>query len=79
MMYIVTHLMSKEEQQELERTFKALDENGDGRLSREELIKGYTKLYDSEQRAKEEVETLLQKVDADSSGSIDYSGKRLCH
>eukprot|EP00829_Urostomides_striatus_P010151 TRINITY_DN2333_c0_g1_i7.p1 TRINITY_DN2333_c0_g1~~TRINITY_DN2333_c0_g1_i7.p1 ORF type:complete len:457 (-),score=119.21 TRINITY_DN2333_c0_g1_i7:50-1348(-) len=73
MMYIVTHMMSKEEQQELEKTFKSIDENGDGRLSREELIKGYTKLYESEQRAILEVDQLLKQVDADSSGSIDYS------
>ena len=39
-MYLVNHLSTKEEKNELEKTFHALDINGDGKLSREELIIG---------------------------------------
>jgi calcium-dependent protein kinase len=52
--------------------FMAFDENGDGKLSKEELIKGYTSLV-GEQRAHEEVNRIMEAVDADESGFIDYS------
>lgn len=56
---------------ELQRAFKALDKNSDGKLSREELIEGYrTTLGDS---AEEEVEKIMKIADADGSGEIDYS------
>jgi calcium-dependent protein kinase len=57
---------------ELQRAFKALDKNSDGKLSREELIEGYRKIYGG--MAEEEVDKILLKVDADGSGEIDYSG-----
>jgi len=39
-MFLVSYLASTEEQNQLLKTFQALDLNGDGQLSREELIKG---------------------------------------
>jgi len=39
-MYIVNQLTTKDEREELLKTFKALDVNGDGVLSKEELIDG---------------------------------------
>lgn len=44
-------------------------------LSKDELIKGYTQLYGSVDRATLEVENILDKVDFNKNGSIDYSGK----
>jgi calcium-dependent protein kinase len=38
----VSQLASKEEMNELHKAFKALDKNSDGKLSRAELIEGYT-------------------------------------
>ena len=52
--------------------FKSLDKNQDGKLSREELIDGYRNIYG--EMAEEEVDKILQRVDADGSGEIDYSG-----
>ena len=49
--------------------------NNDGVLSKEELTKGFTQLYGSEERATMEVENILEKVDLNQNGSIDYSGK----
>lgn len=34
-------MASKEEKKELLKTFKALDKNGDGQLSKQELLDGY--------------------------------------
>lgn len=39
-MVLVEYLASQEEKAQLLKTFQALDLNGDGQLSREELLKG---------------------------------------
>jgi len=56
----------------LQRAFKALDKNSDGKLSRDELIDGYRTIYGD--LAEEEVDKILARVDANGSGEIDYSG-----
>jgi len=76
-MYIVTQLMNKKEKDELQQTFMALDKNADGKLSREELVEGYTTIYGSKDQAIKEVDALMNKVDVDHNGYIDYSGKSL--
>jgi calcium-dependent protein kinase len=38
-------MSTKKEQEELYNTFKALDKNGDGRISKDELIIGYRRIY----------------------------------
>ena len=73
-MYIVTQFMGKQEKDELQQTFMALDKNADGKLSRGELIEGYTTIYGSKEQAMKEVENIMDKVDADHNGYIDYSG-----
>lgn len=50
-----------------------MDKNADGKLSRDELIEGYRKIYG--EMAEEEVDKILVRVDANGSGEIDYSGK----
>ena len=56
------------------QTFKALDINSDGKLSRDELIFGFSKLMDNEQ-AEAEVNRILKTIDKNDNGEIDYSGK----
>lgn len=41
-MFLVQFFTSNEEKNELMKMFQALDKNGDGVLSREELIQGYS-------------------------------------
>jgi len=40
LMYIATQLLSKEDTEEMQKIFEKFDINHDGKLSREELIKG---------------------------------------
>ena len=38
--FLVTYLATQEEKNELLKTFQALDINGDGKLTREEIVQG---------------------------------------
>lgn len=71
--FLVTYFATKEEKAELLKTFQALDLNGDGLLSREELITGYTKTMNAAD-AEGQVDEIMAKVDTNNSGFIDYSG-----
>lgn len=68
------------------RTFKKLDTNGDGQLDRDELKKGnFNKLFKCETYSQiayeshgalneDDFTNLMEKLDNDKSGAIDYSG-----
>ena len=72
-MYIVTQLVGKKEKEDLQQTFMSLDKNADGKLSREELVAGYTNMYGDADKAEKEVDLIMTNVDADHNGYIDYS------
>jgi len=69
--YLVSQLAQKEDLIELQKAFKALDKNSDGKLSRDELVDGYRQIFGD--MAEEEVDKILARVDANGSGEIDYS------
>lgn len=56
---------------ELQKAFRGLDKNSDGKLSREELIEGYRDIMGD--LAEAEVDRIMKIADADGSGEIDYS------
>jgi Ca2+-binding EF-hand superfamily protein len=58
-MFIASQLMSREEKNKLTSIFMAPDENDDGTITKDKLLKGYTKLYDNYEKAVAEVETLM--------------------
>jgi calcium-dependent protein kinase len=70
--YIVNHLITKEDKNELLELFQQFDKNGDGVLSKDEIIEGY-KSYLGEFEAEKEAERIMQEVDMDQSGTIDYN------
>jgi calcium-dependent protein kinase len=49
-----------------------LDTDGDGKLSKEEILVGYDK-YFGKHMSPEDVDQLFESVDIDNSGFIDYS------
>lgn len=71
--FLVNYLASKEEKAQLLKIFQSLDLNGDGQLSREELITGYRKMM-NEVEANEIVNKIMQTVDKNNNGAIDYTG-----
>lgn len=71
-MYIVKQFATKEDKEELLKTFQSLDKNGDGVLSKKELLDGYRKIM-AEDDALMQVENIMKQVDKNQSGIIDYS------
>lgn len=68
-------MSTKKEQEELYKTFKALDKNGDGKITKEELISGYKTIYGlmDEDQIQEEVDKIFRAADIDGNGELDYS------
>ncbi|OMJ66312.1 hypothetical protein SteCoe_36876 [Stentor coeruleus] len=70
--FITSQLSSKEETKNLGDIFKSIDTNGDGKLSRDELFQEFRKTMSYEE-AEDEVNRILNCVDMDMNGFIDYS------
>lgn len=69
--YMANHLVGEEELKQLNKTFKALDVDNNGKLSKDELIAGYKNIKGN--LSIEELEEIFEAADADNSGEIDYS------
>lgn len=74
MLWLATEFSAKQEKDELQKIFMAMDTGKDGRLSKEELVEGFTKIFGNLEHAKRESDNLLANADLDKSGYIDYSG-----
>lgn len=70
--FIASQLLSKQEKEQIDRVFRAMDLNGDGKLQKDEIKKGYAEFF-GRQLTDQEVDELFAKVDADGSGEIEYS------
>ena len=70
--FISTQMMTKDIEKQLSASFRAIDLNGDGRLSREELLGAYRQIMPVEE-AVATVEKVMDNVDTDRNGFIDYS------
>ena len=65
-------MLTKSEKENIGKIFKAIDKNGDGKLSKEEILDGYDQFFGKLQD-KVEIEKMFDAVDIDKSGFIDYS------
>lgn len=70
--FLVSIMATKEEKAELLRVFQALDKNNDGLLSKEELLDGY-KQYCKSGNPEDEMAAVMDAIDTNKSGAIDYS------
>lgn len=70
--FITTQFISANDTKDLREVFRNMDKNGDGKLSKEELLDEYLKIM-GESEAKEEVDRIMKEVDSDNNGFIDYS------
>ncbi|CAD8065224.1 unnamed protein product [Paramecium sonneborni] len=71
--YIISQMTNHKEIEDLQHTFQSLDANRDGVLSKEELIQGYKKIIKNQEQAELQAERILEDIDKNLSGQIDYS------
>ena len=69
--FIVHNLAKREDVRELKNVFLAFDLNGDGRLTKDELIQGMTQVM-TKGEAIEDVERIMSTIDVDKNGYIEY-------
>lgn len=69
--FIINQLISKDERNELQKQFQEWDVNGDGVLSKEEIVEGYKKTYGTVDL--DEIDNMIKSVDLDGNGVIDYN------
>jgi calcium-dependent protein kinase len=72
-LYISSLFLNEKERKLLQDTFYSMDTNHDGKLSREELIEGYTKLNGSQEDAIKIAAQILEEADPDGNGFIEYT------
>jgi calcium-dependent protein kinase len=53
--------------------FKQFDKNGDGVLSKEELVEGLSIYYNDRKKAELEVNDILERVDINHDGVVNYT------
>jgi calcium-dependent protein kinase len=72
--FIASQLATKSEKEEIYKIFKAIDTDGNGTLSREELIKGFGEFYRGEvDDIEAEVDKIMEQIDIDKNGDISYT------
>ncbi|EGR31844.1 protein kinase domain protein [Ichthyophthirius multifiliis] len=72
LIFIASQCTSKDEKFQLNKIFKALDKNGDGILTKNEIFEAYRNFMPEEQ-AIQEMNKIMYQVDIDKSGAIDYT------
>lgn len=73
MTFISWQLAAEKDKEELMQTFKAIDKDNNGRLTKEEMIQGYQKIYGATQDVAAIVDRIFTMVDSNKSGEIDFS------
>lgn len=68
--YISSQLLSYKETKNLSKSFKQLDVNSDGRLSKEEIINGFHLI---EMKIPINIDDMMEKCDIDGNGFVDYN------
>lgn len=71
--FLVNQLTSKEEEQELLDQFLTIDSDGDGMLSKADLLKAYAKSGKDPNQAEVIVDNILANADKTGSGIINYT------
>ena len=70
--FILTRVSRNSEILSLAESFRTLDRNGDGQITREELLAGLSKLMPPSQ-ASQEADRIMRLTDKNENGKIDYS------
>lgn len=60
--FIAAQLLSKNEKEQIDSVFRAMDVNGDGKLSKEEIKNGYAEFF-GKVLSDEEIDEMFARVD----------------
>ena len=74
--FMVNQMLTKKDEVQLQATFKAVDTDQNGLISKDELVQAYLKQYEGKKNVEDivaEATQLFNAADADASGEIDYS------
>ena len=69
--FLVHNLSTQEEISELKEVFISFDKNGDGRLTKDELLKGMTRIT-NESKILDGLDELMKTIDTDNNGYIEF-------
>lgn len=74
--YMAGHIISKEEESKFRDIFLMLDANGDGVLTRDELLEGFKILNNGNiEQSLTDTQNTFRYMDINKNGLIDYNGK----
>lgn len=75
MTFIVSNATYKDVNNDILNVFKEIDTNGDGKITQDELVYAYKKIYGykNHELIIQEVQQIIQEIDSNISGSIDYT------
>jgi calcium-dependent protein kinase len=71
MLMISSQYTSQKDRQKLQEVFTSVDENKDGRLSRDELLNGWVAVFGGTV-SEAEIDAIMIAVDSDKSGYVDF-------
>jgi len=71
--FIVTQMTSQQEKDELQKTFQSLDKDGNGVLTKEELLEAYKKVFADKASSELDIIKIIEEVDINNSGYIDFT------
>ena len=74
LMHIVTQLLPKKLKKHSKEVFTYLDKNGDGMISRKELLEAYAESFNKKDITESVVDNIIDALDLDYSGFINFSG-----
>ena len=70
---IVHNVPHTDEIKDLEKAFRKIDNNGDGKLTKQELVDGFILHYGkSQEEAFKEINAIFRNVDSDNNGYLEY-------
>jgi len=72
--YIASQHINKEEEEKIREIYNSLDTDHDGSVSKQDLIKEFTKMYSDPLKAKREAEKIIKNLSFDKQSIISYNG-----
>lgn len=70
--FLAYQIITHEEIKALKKDFQVIDSNGDGKITRDELMEQYLKVMNEDEAIKT-VDSIMREVDTNDNGDIDYS------